>query len=132
MKALAYPINPASTCTGTAPNFSGCPCDGGGTFDLTLGSPNSLSANACTDATSGLVYTGTQTLQLPGGSGSTSTFTVSMTQYGKCTAATGSYTLDQMTKACSGNLSAMCPKGTDMVATVCIVSGSADSNCSFS
>ncbi len=127
-KALGFPMNPSSACTGSAPNFTACPCDGGGSFDLTLGSPNTQTANACTDAASGLSYTGTQTLQLPSGPG-VSTFTVNMTQYGACTAATGSYTIDQSTKVCSGNLSAMCPKGTDMVAILCTVSGSADTFC---
>ena len=127
--ALAIPVNPNTTCTGTAPNFTACPCDGGGSFDLALGSPNTQTANACTDSASGLSYTGTLMVQLPSGGAQVSNFTVNMTAYGECTAATGTYAIDQSTLACSGNLSAMCPDGAKMVATLCTVSGTADKAC---
>jgi hypothetical protein len=96
---------------------------------MMLGSPVTLTAAACTDSASGLSYTGTQTFQLPSGGTGVTNFTVNMTMYGDCTAATGNYAIDQSSKACSGNLSAMCPDGSGMVATLCTVSGTADQGC---
>lgn len=131
-QVLSPPMDPTSACTGTAPSFTDCSCDGGGSYDMSLGPPITLTAKACTESTSGLSYTGTQTMALPSGSGSVTTFTVNMSTYGKCQNATGSYTIDQSTHACAGNLSAMCPGGSGMVATMCTVSGVVDTQCSCS
>lgn len=128
-KVLSPPMDPSSACTGTAPDFTDCSCDGGGSYDMSLGPPITLTAKACTESASSLSYTGTQTMALPSGSGSVTTFTVNMSTYGKCQNATGSYTVDQSTHACAGNLSAMCPGGSGMVATMCTVSGVVDTQC---